>query len=513
MGEVGGVFCERLFGPVHDGRCACGALGGPRGRAPIAEGERCTKCKVEATRRAVRNERWAHVSLPTSVFHPACIPVIAELAGLPEDDVRAMAWREAHLEGGRVVRAEDPHDVSLGGLDELVRRLAEARGPAADALRAEGFDPQELLLDRVPVTPPGARPRVKMPGGHRMPEARSLAFADLVGRAGRLRRLAELNAPDLFLRTQSAALQEAFERILVGPRGAPWIAEEDDGGGTLVASPPSDDETWMSPPDPTRPVGAAFVGESGVLVQFPRTVVHLDLGGAVLDVFEAPRCMLLGVDEEGRHALFHGGGFHVRDLHAHAFLERVPESFPGAFMDEVLEQAFLVDGRRSRRIRLYDVEDYPVFEAFSPDGRHVWVEDKEGSGGVYGVESGFREVDGSTLRGEVRPAVLGVDGRLDDDAYEDEAPEYPAIHALVLGPNDRFRIAGGGVIAEDGEVMMILPAPAPVVAFAHDGAAVLVVRRDHAAIVGLDPPELQERIPLGPLADLLRARAGAPAPA
>jgi hypothetical protein len=301
-------------------------------------------------------------------------------------------------------------------------------------------------------------------------------------------------------------LQTALDRLVTEPAGGSrWADAREEVG--LDARPPEKDGLWISPPDPTRPVAAAFVDDESLLVQFPHTVVHLDLEGQILDVFEAPGCALLGVDPDGRYALFHRNGFHVRDLQEHAFVDRVPDAFPAVFMHEEHEQAFLVDARNKRSSRLRDVVDYPEFWALSPDGLHLWVEDKEGSGGVYGTDTALREAPGERLRRGPSFPLLGVDGRLEDEAYEDRSPEYPFVCALALDEDDRFVIADGRVIARNGKVQIMLAPPAPVVAFSQSAEQALVVRRDHAAIVDLEDCEVSTRVPLARLADELRSRA------
>jgi hypothetical protein len=501
-----GLYCPRIFGPVKDGVCACGFVGGPSGRPPESEDERCPKCGVTAGRRRLRNERWGHVNLPAPMFHPACVPAIAELVGLSLDDVRAIARREAHLEHGELIRSASPGELTDGHNAELTERLERAKGPVVDELRAEGFAATDLMVSVVPVSPPGDRPLVRMPGALRMPGPRTLDYVELVAGARRLHRLMELDAPGIILRNECAMLQATLDRLVTQPSGASRWADEKEGVG-LDARPPDKEGFWISPPDPTRPVAAAFVDDESILVQFPFTVVHLDLEGQILDAFEAPSCELLGVDPDGRYALFHRNGFHVRDLQEHAFLDRVPDAFPAVFMHEDHEMAFLVDARNKRSSRLRDVVDYPAFWALSPDGLHLWVEDKEGSGGIYGTDTALREAPGERLRCEFSFPLLGIDGRLEDEAYEEREPEYPFVCALALDEEDRFVTADGRVIARDGKVQMMLAPPAPVVAFSQSAEQALVVRRDHAAIVDLEEREVSARVTLGQLADELKSRA------
>jgi hypothetical protein len=503
-----GLYCQRIFGPIKDGVCACGFLGGSRGRPPESEEERCPKCEVTTGRQRLRKRRWAHVDLPAEMFHPACVSTIAELVGLSVDEVRAIARREAHLERNGLVRSAGPGELTKGDNGELSRRLERAQGPVVDALRAEGFSPTELMVSVVPVSPPGDRPLVRMPGGLRMPGPRTLDYVELVAGANRLRRLMELEAPPLILRNECAMLQMTLDRLVAEPTGASrWTDATEDVG--VEARPPDKEGLWISPPDATRPIAAAFVDDESILVQFPFTVVHLDLEGQILDAFEAPSCALLGVDPDGCYALFHRNGFHVRDLQGHAFVDRVPDAFPAVFMHEEHEIAFLVDARNGRSSRLRDVVDYPEFWALSPDGLHLWVEDKEGSGGVYGTDTALREAPGERLRCGPSFPLLGVDGRLEDEAYDDRSPEYPFVCALALDEDERFVIADGRVIARGGKVLMMLAAPAPVVAFSQSAEQALVVRRDHAAIVDLDEGEVSARVPLAGLADELRSRATA----
>lgn len=182
--EREGLFCARTFGPVEDLRCLCGKLEGQ-----AHEGQTCDRCGVLCSASNLRAERWGHVESPEPLVHPRLVPRIAAALGLPAKAVISVFRFEASLRpDGRVVREE----------------VEGGRG--ADALaRALGPEAERLLLRLVPVTPPAWR------GTRRDPQDEALA--GLVNRTNRLRRLLELNAPQIILDNELRMTQDALERV------------------------------------------------------------------------------------------------------------------------------------------------------------------------------------------------------------------------------------------------------------------------------------------------------------
>jgi hypothetical protein len=94
-----GLWSTRIFGPLRNWRCDCGAL---KSRADA--GNRCPRCDTECVSSDERGRRWAHVAVQGGVLHPALAPLVGAALGLPPDDVVAVARNEGWIEGDRVVR-------------------------------------------------------------------------------------------------------------------------------------------------------------------------------------------------------------------------------------------------------------------------------------------------------------------------------------------------------------------------------------------------------------------------
>lgn len=187
--ERDGLYCARIFGPVDDLRCLCGKLSGP-----AHAGETCDRCGVLCGESRLRAGRWGHIESPTPLVHPRLVPrIAAALACSPSDLQAVLRFEASFTEAGAVVREE----------------LLGARGPVAIARRL-GAAADELLITRVPVTPPAWR------GTRNDPQDE--AYAKLLARCNRAARLIELDAPQIILDNESHMAQAAFEKLLVAVR-------------------------------------------------------------------------------------------------------------------------------------------------------------------------------------------------------------------------------------------------------------------------------------------------------
>lgn len=494
--ERGGLLCERIFGPLTSGCCACGQLGGPRGRPPIAPGERCNKCGVEAASSSERDRRWGHIVAARPLLHPAVASRVAELLDMAEDTVWAVARCQLWLDAqGRQVTSAEPGAAT--GAAALQVRLAAL--PQTD-----GMAPAALVIDRVPIPPPGDRPLIVMPGGHAMPGADTMRYAAFLSRSVRLARLTELAAPEIILLHEYRSLQQSFERLLRGPRtaldlwepiGADGEDEDEVGADTTAAAPdggPLLDATFGEPLDPCLPLAAALLTDGSLIIQFPYAALHAERGGRIREVFATGTARLKCTSPDGNFALFHGQDGHVRDLVARKWTRQRPEGLPCVVMEEIQESAILVDMKRGRSRRLTELGDYPTTNVMSPDGRHLWVGDKEESGGIFSAETSLLELSVAALGlADRRVPMLYADSRFIDETEgghdEDPATRYipRATQALVLLADNRFRLVWGSLVADDGQVILNLEGPEPVVAFHHNGEELLVVRRNIAVLVDL----------------------------
>jgi hypothetical protein len=350
--------------------------------------------------------------------------------------------------------------------------------------------------------PPGDRPLVRMPGGHEMPGEDNLRWSELVRLATRFGRLSELGAPAAVLAGEGAMLVAAFEAAVRGEASAQEPPSAED--APSATTPSHEDGSCMEAADPTVPLQAAIARDGSILVQFAYAALHLAADGRVLDAFPTFGARLGLLSPDLRHALFSGlGGLHVRDLDARRWIDSLPDDLPCVTLDEGHEESYLVDPRRGLYRRLFEVADYPALEAISPDGRFVWVEDKERSGGVYEVERGVRVLVPEALA-IGSPPLLERDGRLEEDADHERAPSHARTAALALAGGDRFLLAAHGVVSLDDRVMLRIAEPWPVVAFARAGDALLVVRRDVASWIDLQPLVVRRRFQLSDLHAALR---------
>jgi len=261
--EREGLFCAKIFGPVKDYECNCGKYKRMKHR-----GITCEKCGVEVIKSKVRRERLGHIDLATPVAHiwfvkslPCRIGMLLELtlrevekvlyyeslivvdpgntellAGqlINEDNYRKLLSEGARFEAG--MGAETLHQMLTKiDLDELSASLrAEMKKTKSDAKRTKqtkrlrvveafrdsGNRPEWMILERIPVIPPDLRPLVPLDGGRFATSDLNDLYRRVINRNNRLRRLLELNAPEIIIRNEKRMLQEAVDALLDnGKRG------------------------------------------------------------------------------------------------------------------------------------------------------------------------------------------------------------------------------------------------------------------------------------------------------
>lgn len=531
--ERDGLLCEQLFGPVKNHECRCGLLNGPRGRPPNEVGERCPKCGVEAISPRSRDERFAHIDVPVPLLHPSLVKLVADAIGWTEDDVRDVVFLRAWVdEAGRVHRNgdEDRYEhLDRRGSPALLERLAAlSSGPIVDALKAEGFKPEDLMIRRIPVGPPGDRPLVTMPGGHAMPGPDNLAYASLIERRNRLLRLLELNAPEIILVHETAALGERFAALFAQMSGEPaktaWEidadeAEEAEASAGPIALPTAEPDAHFvnGPPDPARPVHGAILEDGSLLLQYSFVILHVAATGRILRAIPAVGHQILATSEDSRFVLTQRIGLHLYDLREGRWSTEPPADLPCVYMDEAQEQGFLINAKTGAGRMLQELGDYPDLYVSSPDGRFIWVEDKERSGAVFSAETALPVLMPSEMRlSDGLPTVLRRDGsRLGfNDDEQDRWPERPVWYAVALTRGDRFMIVESGVVALDDKPLLLLEPPVPVVALSRGGERLLVFRPDEALVVTsfdgsvlarYDVSALRDALSLAPLGKLTKA--------
>ena len=255
--ERDGLFCERIFGPTKDWECHCGKYKKIRYKGKI-----CDRCGVEVTRAKVRRERMGHIELATPVSHiwyfkgipsrmgllldisPRILEKVLYFAAYIVTDpgetplLRNQLLSEKEYRDMRE-KYEDDFDAGMGAeavkkllqqidLEELSAQLhAELktvtgqkkarvvkRLEVVDAFRLSGNKPEWMVIDVLPVIPPELRPMVQLDGGRFATSDLNDLYRRVINRNNRLKRLIQLNAPDIIVRNEKRMLQEAVDALI-----------------------------------------------------------------------------------------------------------------------------------------------------------------------------------------------------------------------------------------------------------------------------------------------------------
>lgn len=256
--ERDGLFCAKIFGPIKDYECLCGKYKRMKYRGVV-----CEKCGVEVTQSKVRRERLGHIELATPVAHIwflRSLPSrIGNLLNLSLKDVEKVLYCEAHvvidpmdttLEEGTVLSEEayqgalnefGPNfKAGMGGeaVRELLRKIdseylsrklrmeiKETKSDAQikkltkrlkvlEAFKGSINKPEWMMLEALPVLPPDLRPLVPLDGGRFATSDLNDLYRRVINRNNRLKRLQELNAPDIIIRNEKRMLQESVDALL-----------------------------------------------------------------------------------------------------------------------------------------------------------------------------------------------------------------------------------------------------------------------------------------------------------
>ena len=256
--ERDGLFCAKIFGPIKDYECLCGKYKRLKHRGVI-----CEKCGVEVALASVRRERMGHIELASPVAHIWFLKSLPSRIGLMLDmtlrDIERVLYFESFividpgmttLEKGQLLNDEqyyealeefgDEFDARMGA--EAVKQLLEDIDLQAevDALREEipqtnsetkikkfskrlkileaflysGNKPGDMVMTVLPVLPPDLRPLVPLDGGRFATSDLNDLYRRVINRNNRLKRLLELNAPDIIVRNEKRMLQEAVDALL-----------------------------------------------------------------------------------------------------------------------------------------------------------------------------------------------------------------------------------------------------------------------------------------------------------
>ncbi|MCP4118150.1 MAG: DNA-directed RNA polymerase subunit beta' [Desulfobacteraceae bacterium] len=254
--ERDGLFCAKVFGPTKDYECNCGKYKRMKHRGVI-----CEKCGVEVIQSKVRRERMAHIELACPVSHiwflkslPSKIGNILDLTlknlekVLYFDSYIVIDPMESGLEKLQLLSDDKYHEAlemygfdgfesGMGAeailklleevdLDEVYKELREEiyttksvakrqkmskRLKVVDAFRTSEQSPTKMIMTALPVLPPDLRPLVPLEGGRFATSDLNDLYRRVINRNNRLKRLVDLNAPDIIVRNEKRMLQEAVD--------------------------------------------------------------------------------------------------------------------------------------------------------------------------------------------------------------------------------------------------------------------------------------------------------------
>ena len=272
--ERDGLFCAKIFGPVKDYECNCGKYKRMKHRGVV-----CEKCGVEVIQSKVRRERLGHIELAAPVAHiwflKSLPSKIGNLTDMTLKELEKVLYFDSYVivhsdepslamgtllseEALRAAREEHPGKFTVGigasAIKEILRSLdldslsvtlreemrstgSEAkrkklakRLKVVEAFRDSGNRPEWMILDVIPVLPPDLRPLVPLEGGRFATSDLNDLYRRVINRNNRLKRLLELDAPEIIIRNEKRMLQEAVDvlfdngrrgKVITGPNKRP----------------------------------------------------------------------------------------------------------------------------------------------------------------------------------------------------------------------------------------------------------------------------------------------------
>ncbi len=256
--ERDGLFCAAIFGPIKDYECLCGKYKRMKHRGVV-----CEKCGTEVTLAKVRRERMGHIDLASPVAHIWFLKSLPSRIGLMLDmtlrDIERILYFEAFvvtepgltpMERGQLLNEEqfmqarqehgDDFDAAMGaeavydllrtidlqsemvqlkeeiastGSETKLKRLTK-RIKLVEAFLESGNRPEWMVMTVLPVLPPDLRPLVPLDGGRFATSDLNDLYRRVINRNNRLRRLLELNAPDIIVRNEKRMLQESVDALM-----------------------------------------------------------------------------------------------------------------------------------------------------------------------------------------------------------------------------------------------------------------------------------------------------------
>ncbi len=264
--ERDGLFCEKIFGPTKDWECYCGKYKKVRYKGII-----CDRCGVEVTKKKVRRERLGHIELACPVSHiwffkgiPSRMSLILDISPKALEKVLYFASyividpKETGLKACDVINEKEYREIiekygsdgivvgmgaeavrellakiDLQQLEKEIRKELEKstgakklklikRIETVEAFIESGNRPEWMILEVLPVIPPDLRPMVQLDGGRFATSDLNDLYRRVINRNNRLKRLLELEAPDIIVRNEKRMLQESVDALIDnGRRGRP----------------------------------------------------------------------------------------------------------------------------------------------------------------------------------------------------------------------------------------------------------------------------------------------------
>src|ERR1700679_2296076 len=221
--ERDGLFCAKIFGPVKDYECLCGKYKRLKHRGVV-----CEKCGVEVTQSKVGRERMGHIALASPTAHIWFLKSLPSRIGLMLDMTLREIERVLYFEAFVVIdpgmtpmqRGHLPTELTkirsdMGGTssETKLKRLSK-RLKLVESFIESNNKPEWMVLTVLPVLPPDLRPLVPLDGGRFATFDLNDLYRRVINRNNRLRRLLELNAPDIIVRNEKRMLQEAVDALL-----------------------------------------------------------------------------------------------------------------------------------------------------------------------------------------------------------------------------------------------------------------------------------------------------------
>ena len=270
--EIGGLFCERIFGPTKDWECHCGKYKRIRYKGVI-----CDKCGVEVTKSKVRRDRMGHIELAAPVSHiwyfkgvPSRIALMLDMSPKALEQVlyfachvvldpgtTDLAMKQVITDREKMEKEEQfgagSFKTGMGAeaIKELLmavdldkesaelkkvieenssgqkRLRAVKRIEIIEAFRKSGNRPEWMILDVLPVIPPELRPMVQLDGGRFATSDLNDLYRRVINRNNRLKKLMELGAPEIIIRNEKRMLQEAVDALIDNGRRGKAVSGAD----------------------------------------------------------------------------------------------------------------------------------------------------------------------------------------------------------------------------------------------------------------------------------------------